>query len=180
MLPLVPASVPRIKSFSPLEALSARLTAFFRCSKNSFPGGLTLALLSSAEAKLGSSEIALSKCCIESCISNFSLRSRPCRNSFRASSEEVVMGILPAAFGSVFVATAFLLVLSATFAQPLSATVAATIRETKRSLDLLRDIVFLLRVFAQERCIAPGLPRSGESENQDNRTTNDSSKRNAH
>jgi hypothetical protein len=82
-------------------------------------------------------------------MSNFSLRSRPFRNSFRASSEAVVTGILSAAPGSVLVATELLL-LSATFAQPMKLTVAAKIRESNRRIDLLRDIGFLLRVFAQE------------------------------
>src|SRR5437762_14320936 len=79
---------------------------------------------------------------MESWISSFSLRSRPCRNSFRASSEEVVTGILPAALGSVFAASGLLLVLSATLVQPVSAAVAAATRASKRSMNLLRDIVF--------------------------------------
>src|SRR5689334_245053 len=84
-----------MKSFSPSETLSARLTAFFRCSKNSFAVGELLARPSSADAKFGSREMALSKCWRESCASSFSNSSRPVWNSFFASSELVVMGIFP-------------------------------------------------------------------------------------
>ena len=80
---------------SPSEALSDSATAFFRWSKNSLAVGETFARLSSASAKFGSREIALSKCAIESVMRSFSDRSRPARNSFRASSDEVVTGILP-------------------------------------------------------------------------------------
>src|SRR4030095_5644709 len=83
---------------------------------------------------------------MDSWIRSFSLRSRPCRNSLRASSEEVVTGILPAAFGSALVATGFLLVLSSTFAQPLRATVAATDKANKKMINLFRDIGVLLRL----------------------------------
>src|SRR5688572_13297133 len=81
---------------SPSEALPARATALFRWSKNSLAVGETCARLSSARAKFGSSEIALSKCAMESVMRSFSARSRPARNSFRASSDEVVIAILPA------------------------------------------------------------------------------------
>src|SRR5215213_10485216 len=89
---------------SPSDALSARATAFLRCSKNSFGVGDTFARRSSASAKFGSSEIALSKCAIESVMRSFSDRSRPARNSLRASSDDVVTGILhlfPAVAGAV-------------------------------------------------------------------------------
>ena len=39
--------------------------------------------------------MALSKCAMESVMRSFSDRSRPARNSLRASSDEVVMAILP-------------------------------------------------------------------------------------
>src|SRR5947209_6977830 len=84
-----------MKSFSPSDVLSARLTALFRCSKKSFAVGALLALANSAVAKFGSSAIALSKCLSDSCASNFSKSSRPIWNSFRASSEVVVIGIFP-------------------------------------------------------------------------------------
>src|SRR5262249_59911376 len=105
---------------------------------------------------------------------NFSLRLRPCRNSFRCSSEEVVIGILPPPFGSEFAAVLsalVLLVLSATFEQPVSAMVAVTSRHSNSSMNLLCDIGALLRTevsttcgsrwvcleFAQEQSIAPYL-----------------------
>src|SRR6266508_2491687 len=94
-----PASVARMSSFSPLEALSARLTALLRCSKNSLPVGAELARLSSARAKVGSSEAAFSKCAMESVMTNLSARSRPCRNSVFASADAVVTGIFPALRG---------------------------------------------------------------------------------
>src|SRR5882724_1210472 len=84
-----------MKSFSPSETLSARPTALFRCSKNSLAVGELLARANSAEAKSGSSVRALSKCCRESWARSFSARSRPCRNSFRASSDLVVIRTLP-------------------------------------------------------------------------------------
>src|SRR6185503_16962666 len=92
---LAPASLAWINMRSPSDALSARATAFFRCSKNSLAVGETFARLSSASAKFGSSARALSKCAIESVTRSFSARSRPARNSLRASSDEVVMAILP-------------------------------------------------------------------------------------
>jgi tRNA threonylcarbamoyl adenosine modification protein YjeE len=66
-----------------------------RWSKKSLGDGAAFARLSSASAKPASSEIALSKCWIESCACSFSASSRPCRNSFFAASEAVVTGILP-------------------------------------------------------------------------------------
>src|SRR5215207_3952305 len=80
---------------SPSDALSASVTAFFRWSKNSLAVGETFARLNSASAKFGSREIALSKCAMESVLRSFSDNSRPARNSFRASSDEVVTAILP-------------------------------------------------------------------------------------
>src|SRR5206468_209420 len=64
-------------------------------SKNSLAVGELLARANSAEAKSGSRASALSKCCRESCARSFSARSRPCRNSFFASSDFVVTGTLP-------------------------------------------------------------------------------------
>src|ERR1700757_3579512 len=84
-----------MRSFSPFEALAARLTAFFWCSKNSLVVGELTARASSADANSGSSASALSKCGRDSCASSRSERSRPVRNSLRASSELVVMGIFP-------------------------------------------------------------------------------------
>src|SRR5689334_2570223 len=80
---------------SPSDALPESVTALFRCSKNSFAVGETLARLSSASAKFGSSEMALSKCAMESVMRSFSCKSRPARYSLRASSEAVVTAILP-------------------------------------------------------------------------------------
>src|SRR5579864_3208132 len=84
-----------ISSFSPFEAFDARLTAFFWCSKNSLVVGELTARASSADANSGSSASALSKWGSDSCASSRSEKSRPVRNSLRASSELVVMGILP-------------------------------------------------------------------------------------
>src|SRR5262249_61070895 len=86
---------------------------------------------------------------------NFSLRLRPCRNSFRCSSEEVVIGILPPPFGSELAAVLsalVLLVLSATFEQPVSAIVAVTSRHSNSSMDLLCDIGVLLRTEVSTTC----------------------------
>src|SRR5208283_5207282 len=85
-----------MNNFSPSEVLSARLTALFRCSKNSLAVGELLARASSAVAKSGSSAMALSKCCRESWASSFSERSRPCKNSALASFDFVVIATLPA------------------------------------------------------------------------------------
>ena len=80
---------------SPSDAFWESATAFRRWSKNSFGVAPAFARLSSASAKFGSSEIALSKCWMESCPCSFSASSRPCRNSFFAASDAVVTGILP-------------------------------------------------------------------------------------
>src|SRR6266850_351148 len=80
---------------SPSDALPESATALLRCSKKSLAVGALLARANSADAKSGSSAMALSKCAIDSWASSFSARSRPCRNSFFASSDLVVMGILP-------------------------------------------------------------------------------------
>src|SRR5215469_13249027 len=85
-----------MNNFSPSEALSARLTALFKWSKNSLAVGELLALASSAIAKSGSSAMALSKCCRESWASSFSDSARPCKNSALASFDFVVMGTFSA------------------------------------------------------------------------------------
>ena len=51
----------------PSDALSAKATALFRCSKNSLAVAPELARANSAEANSGSSAMALSKCWTESC-----------------------------------------------------------------------------------------------------------------
>ena len=54
--PLAPASLARMNSFSPFEVLSARLTALFRCSKNSLAVGELLAL-----GQLSGSEVGIER-----------------------------------------------------------------------------------------------------------------------
>ena len=75
--------------------LAGQRDCLVQCSKNSLAVAALLARANSAEAKSGSSARALSKCAIESCACSFSARSRPARNSFLASSDLVVTGILP-------------------------------------------------------------------------------------
>src|SRR5579872_1694523 len=93
--PLAPAWFDRIKSLSPSELFSDRLTALFKCSKNSFGVGELLARANSADANSGSSAMALSKCCRDSCPRSLSESARPCKNSLRASSDLVETGIFP-------------------------------------------------------------------------------------
>src|ERR1700722_6875800 len=84
-----------MRSFSRSETWLPRFTPFCMCAKNSLGVGELLARANSAVAKSGSSARALSKCSRESCARRRSERSRPSRYSFRASSDFVVMGILP-------------------------------------------------------------------------------------
>src|SRR6185436_751869 len=74
---------------------------------------------------------------MESCVSSFSERSRPCTNSFRASSEEVVMGIFPPLLLAAPAAGALP---SSTLAQLLRATTEAITIDKKGIRDLLRCI----------------------------------------
>src|SRR5688572_6430545 len=99
---------------------------------------------------------------MESWISNFSLRSRPCRKALRASSEEVVIRIFPAAVDSLASAVVFVSVLSATFEQPVRPTVKARIRESGIRMDLVRDIAVLLRSLRRKE-VSRLASRLGES-----------------
>src|SRR5687768_14965784 len=99
---------------------------------------------------------------MESWINNFSLRSRPCRKALRASSEEVVIGILPAELDSLFSVVVFVSVVSATLEHPVRLTMKARIRESRIRMDLLRDIAVLLQTLRRKE-VSRLASRLGES-----------------